>query len=195
MAAIPSHTRTFDVRSAPIDRAFFAHTLKRGEFTLASGQKSTYYLDGRLITLHAEGLRLIAEGILEILEGFEVSAVGGMSIGADPIVGGVLTVAAERRRPLVGFIVRKEAKQHGTGRTVEGPVESGSSVAIVEDVITTGAALLAIDRVLELGCKVACVVGVCDRLQGGSEAFARRGIPFFSLLSVRDLGIADTPSA
>jgi orotate phosphoribosyltransferase len=113
-----------------------------------------------------------------------------MSIGADPIVGSVLTVAAERRRPLVGFMVRKQAKEHGTKRAVEGPVEPGSTVVIVEDVITTGgSALDAIDRVKELGCRVACVVGVCDRLQGGADAFAARDVPFHSLLTIRDLGI------
>jgi orotate phosphoribosyltransferase len=170
---------------------FRQHALKFGDFTLASGQKSTYYLDGRLITLHAEGLRLTAQGVLERLEGVEFAAVGGMSIGADPIIGGVLTVAAERGRPLVGFMVRKQAKEHGTRRAVEGPVEPGSNVVIVEDVITTGGSELeAIDRVSELGCRVVSVVGVCDRLQGGADAFAARGVPFQTLLTIRDLGIA-----
>jgi orotate phosphoribosyltransferase len=170
---------------------FRKHALKLGDFTLASGQKSTYYLDGRLITLHAEGLRLISEGILEQLTGVDFAAVGGMSIGADPIVGGVLTVAAERGRPLVGFLVRKQAKEHGTRRAVEGPVERGSNVVIVEDVITTGgSALEAIDRIAELECRVVGVVGVCDRLQGGAAAFRARGVPFQTLLTVRDLGIA-----
>ncbi len=170
---------------------FGQQALKRGDFTLASGQKSSYYLDGRLITLHAEGLRLIAEGVLERLEGVEFAAVGGMSLGADPIVGGVLTVAAERKRPLLGFLVRKQAKEHGTKRAVEGPVERGSNVVIVEDVITTGgSALDAIDRIEELDCRVVSVVGVCDRLQGGAAAFAARGVPFQTLLTVRDLGIA-----
>ena len=105
---------------------FRQHALKFGDFTLASGKKSTYYLDGRLITLHAEGLKLIAEGILETLGDLEFAAVGGMSIGADPIVGGVLPVAAQHGRPLLGFIVRKEAKEHGTKRLVEGPVPAGS---------------------------------------------------------------------
>lgn len=169
---------------------FRQHALQFGEFTLASGQKSNYYLDGRLITLHAEGLRLIAEGVLETLEGTEFDAVGGMSLGADPIVGGVLTVAAQRGRPLRGFLVRKEAKEHGTKRTIEGPVEPGSRVVIVDDVISTGgSALAAIDRVLELGCKVVCVVAVCDRLQGGTAAFAARGVPFRPLLTIRDFGI------
>jgi orotate phosphoribosyltransferase len=188
MAVTEGITTMYD--RARLIELFRQHALKFGDFTLASGQKSSYYLDGRLITLHAEGLRLIAEGILERLEGIEFAAVGGMSIGADPIIGGVLTVAAERRRPLVGFMVRKQAKEHGTKRAVEGPVEPGSTVVIVEDVITTGgSALDAIDRIKELGCRVACVVGVCDRLQGGAEAFAARDVPFHSLLTIRDLGI------
>jgi orotate phosphoribosyltransferase len=174
---------------------FRQHALKFGDFTLASGRKSTYYLDGRLITLHAEGLKLIAEGILDLLTDFDFAAVGGMSIGADPIVGGVLTVAAQRGRPLLGFLVRKEAKEHGTKRMVEGPVQPGSKVVIVDDVITTGgSSLQAIDRALEVGCQVVCVVGVCDRLQGGAEAFAARGIPFRSLLTIRDFGIEATGS-
>jgi orotate phosphoribosyltransferase len=169
---------------------FRQYALKFGDFTLASGQKSDYYLDGRLITLHAEGLRLIAQGVLDALAEIDFAAVGGMSIGADPIVGGVLTVAAERGRPLLGFLVRKAAKEHGTKRAVEGPVQPGSNVVIVDDVITTGgSSLQAIDHVQELGCKVVGVVGVCDRLQGGTEAFAARGIPFRSLLTIRDFGI------
>jgi orotate phosphoribosyltransferase len=169
---------------------FVQHALKRGEFRLKSGQTSTYYLDGRLVTLNAEGLRLIARGILEFVEGVPFDAVGGMSIGADPIVGGVLTVAAERGIPLAGFLVRKEVKDHGTGRAVEGPIRSGLSVVIVEDVVTSGgSALEAVDGVQELGCKVVRVVGVCDRLQGGGEAFAARGLAYQSLLTIRDLGI------
>jgi orotate phosphoribosyltransferase len=169
---------------------FRQRALQFGNFTLSSGKISSYYLDGRLITLHAEGLRQISLGMLEKLEGVDFAAVGGMSIGADPIVGGILTVAAERKRPLLGFMVRKEAKTHGTKRSVEGPVEPGSRVVIVEDVISTGgSSLLAVDRVQEIGCQVVAVVGVCDRLQGGAAAFAARSIPFHSLLTIRDFGI------
>jgi orotate phosphoribosyltransferase len=138
---------------------------------------------------------LISQGILEAVADLDFTAVGGMSIGADPIVGGVLTVAAERGRPLVGFLVRKEVKEHGTKRMVEGPVQPGSRVVIVEDVITTGgSSLQAIDRAQEVGCTVVCTVGVCDRLQGGAEAFAARGIPFRTLLTIRDFGIEATAS-
>lgn len=164
--------------------------LKFGDFTLASGKKSNFYLDGRQVTLFSHGLRMISEGILDALSDVEYEAVGGMSIGADPIVGGVVTIAAEQGRDLAGFLVRKELKKHGTQRYVEGPVEPGMKVVIVEDTVTTGgSALQAVDRAEEFGCEVVQLVGIIDRLEGGKEAFAERGIPFTSLLTIEDLGI------
>jgi orotate phosphoribosyltransferase len=170
---------------------FRERALTFGDFTLASGQKSSYYLDGKQITLHSVGLRLVAEGLLDLLDDVEFDAIGGMSIGADPIIGGVLTVAAERGRSLAGFLVRKEAKGHGTQRFVEGPVQPGSKVVIVDDVITTGgSSLLAVDRIQEFGCEVVQVVGIVDRMQGGAANFAERGLSFRSLLTIEDLGIS-----
>ena len=164
--------------------------LKFGDFTLASGKKSSYYLDGKQITLHSAGLRLVALGLLDLLAEVEFDAIGGMSIGADPIIGGVLAVAADRGRDLAGFLVRKEAKGHGTNRFIEGPVEPGAKVVIVDDVVTTGgSSLQAIERVQEFGCEVVHVVAIIDRLQGGAEAFGRLALPFSPLLTVRDFGI------
>ncbi len=172
------------------------HALKFGDFTLVSGKKSTYYLDGKQVTLSAEGLLQISYGLLELLSDVEFSAFGGMSIGADPIVGGVLTAAATQQRPLRGFLVRKEAKGHGTRQFVEGPVEPGERVVIVDDVVTTGgSALLAAERLQEFGCQVVHAVGIVDRLQGGQEAFAARGIPLSTLFTVRDFGIDETAGA
>ena len=169
---------------------FQQRALRFGEFTLASGQTSSYYLDGKQVTLHSEGLRLLSQGLLELLDDVEFHAIGGMSIGADPIIGGILTVAAEQGRSLDGFLVRKEPKGHGTNRFIEGPVQPGAPVVIVDDVITTGgSSLLAVDRVQEFGCRVACVVGIVDRLQGGGENFSERSLPFRPLLTVRDFGI------
>ena len=93
-------------------KLFKERALKFGDFTLASGKKSTYYMDGKQITLHAKGLKLVSEGLLDLLSDVEADAIGGMSIGADPIIGGVLTVAAERDQALIGVMVRKEAKRH-----------------------------------------------------------------------------------
>ncbi len=169
---------------------FRRRALKFGDFTLASGQKSSYYLDGKQITLFSEGLRLVAEGLLDLLGDVNFDAIGGMSIGADPIIGGVLTVAAERGLKLDGFLVRKEAKGHGTDRYIEGPVQPGANVVIVDDVVTTGgSSLFAIEKAIEFGCRVVQVVGIVDRLQGGAENFARRDLPFRTLLTVEDFGI------
>ena len=120
---------------------FKQRALQHGEFTLASGQRSAYYLDGKQITLHAEGLRLVSAGLLELLDDIPFDAIGGMSIGADPIIGGVLAVAASQGRSLDGFLVRREPKGHGTNRYIEGPVQPGHRVVIVDDVVTTGSTL------------------------------------------------------
>lgn len=169
---------------------FRQRALKFGDFTLASGKKAKYYLDGKQITLHSEGLKLVSEGLLELLADVDFRAIGGMSIGADPIIGGVLTAAAAQKRDLLGFLVRKEAKGHGTQRFVEGPVQPGMKVVIVDDVVTTGgSSLQAADRILEFGCEVVHVVAIIDRLEGGAANFAARNLPLRSLLTIRDFGI------
>ena len=170
---------------------FRERALRFGDFTLASGKKASYYLDGKQVTLHAQGLRQVSLGLLELLRDVEFDAVGGMSIGADPIVAGVLTVAAEQGRDLKGFLVRKEAKGHGTQKYVEGPLQPGERVVIVEDVVTTGgSSLLAIDRVVDFGAKVVQVAAIVDRMEGGAMAFHERGVTFSSLLTIADFGIS-----
>ena len=129
--------------------------LRFGQFTLASGKQASYYLDGKQVTLDSAGARLIAAGILDLLGHPLPQAVGGMAIGADPITAAVITLAGVRNLPLKGFLVRKEAKGHGTNRFVEGPVQPGDEVVIVEDVVTTGGSSLeAIERVEAFGLKV-----------------------------------------
>ena len=170
--------------------------LRLGSFTLASGRTSHYYVDGRKVTLSAEGAHLIGLGMLAVLESYpEVVALGGLTLGADPIVGATLALAASHgRASLRGFLVRKAAKTHGTGNLVEGLLESGSTVAIVDDVATTGgSSFQAVEAVLELGCKVAVVTVVLDRLEGAAAAFQARGLSFRPLLSIRDLGVEPLP--
>ncbi|NNJ26139.1 orotate phosphoribosyltransferase [Alienimonas chondri] len=170
-----------------LDRA-----LKFGDFTLASGKKSSHYLDGKQVALHARGLRLISAGFLELAADWQYDAVGGMSIGADPLIGGVLTLA--EREDLVGAMIRKEAKGHGTGQYVEGPLQPGQSVLVVEDVVTTGgSSLKAIKRLRDFGAVVCGVVAIVDRLQGGEAAFAEAGVPLKTLFTVKDFGI-DPPA-
>ena len=180
------------VRPNALIALFRQKALKFGQFTLASGKQASYYLDGKQVTLDARGARLVAEGILDLLAaaGPMPAAVGGMSIGADPITAAVVTMSAVRGTPLTGFMVRKESKGHGTNRYIEGPVEPGCDVVIVEDVVTTGgSSLQAIERCEAFGLKVVRVVAIIDRMEGGAEAFTRRGYPLASLLTIRDFGI------
>jgi orotate phosphoribosyltransferase len=165
--------------------------LRFGDFTLASGKKAKYYLDGKQVTLDPAGARLVAEGLLDLLLRDKMpDAVGGMSIGADPITAAVVTMSAVRGTPIKGFMVRKQAKGHGTNQFIEGPVRPGDSAVIVEDVVTTGGSSLeAIERCEQFGLKIAGVLAIIDRMEGGAEAFSRHGHKFTSLLSIRDFGI------
>lgn len=159
-----------------------------GDFTLASGRKSSYYIDARLVTLHPEGAYLIARAILDWLteEGIPVEAVGGLTLGADPIAGAVAAVSHLTGSQVSAFIVRKEAKGHGTQRRVEGPLRKGQRVVIVDDVVTTaGSTLQAIQAVEQMGCVVAAAVCVIDREEGGAAALA--GYRFHPLFTVSEL--------
>jgi orotate phosphoribosyltransferase len=168
--------------------------LKFGTFTLASGKTANFYLDGKQITLDSFGAKLIAEGILDVLGQPLPSAVGGMAIGADPITAAVITMAGMRGLALKGVLIRKESKGHGTDRYIEGPVQPGDELVIVEDVVTTGgSSLAAIERAEAFGLKIKRVIAIIDRLSGGAEAFRAKGYEFASLLTIRDLGI--DPSA
>jgi len=143
--------------------------VKIGEFTLASGKKSNFYIDCRKVTLHPEGARLIAKIILEKIKGLKVDAVGGLTLGADPITASIVALS-----DLPGFIVRKKAKEHGTRQKIEGLIEPGWNVLIVEDVATTGAsALEAIRAVEDFGAKVVKVISVVDRQEGAAEALKK----------------------
>ncbi|RMF39337.1 MAG: orotate phosphoribosyltransferase [Planctomycetota bacterium] len=166
------------------------HALQFGDFTLASGKKASFYLDCRKVTLHPHGAVQIAAGMLHLLGNNVPDAIGGMAIGADPITGATITLAGWRNVPLHGFIVRKEAKQHGTGRQVEGPVQPGMSAVIVEDVVTSGgSALKAVDAAREFGLHVQRVLAIVDRLEGGRQAIEQAGLQLDTLVTVRDLGV------
>lgn len=164
--------------------------LQLGDFTLASGKKSRYYLDCRKVTLDSAGANLIADGMLALMAGSLPASVGGMAIGADPISAAIITVAGREGKSLKGFIVRKEAKAHGTGRDVEGPVVPGDTAIIVEDVVTTGgSSLAAIEKAEAFGLKVLGVMAIIDRLEGGAAALAARGYSLQTLMTIRDFGL------
>lgn len=164
--------------------------LQLGQFKLASGKMSHFYLDCRKVTLDSAGANLIADGMLALLGPNLPAAVGGMAIGADPITAALITVAGREGKSLKGFIVRKEAKQHGTGRDVEGPVQAGETAIIVEDVVTTGgSSLAAIEKAEAFGLKILGVLAIIDRLEGGAAMLAERGYKLQTLLTIRDFGI------
>ena len=164
--------------------------LKTGEFRLASGKMANFYLDCRKLTLDSLGANVVAEGILDLLEADMPEAVGGMAIGADPITASVITLAHHRGLQLSGFIVRKQAKEHGTGQRVEGPVQPGQRAVVVEDVVTTGGSCLAaIERARDFGLVVDRAITIVDRQAGGSERFAEVGVELQSLLTIQQLGI------
>ncbi|TWU60526.1 Orotate phosphoribosyltransferase [Rubripirellula tenax] len=173
-------------------RLIQSESLRRGDFTLASGKKASFYLDCRTLTLHPKGANVVAEGMLEVLQSRDSmpDAVGGMAIGADPITASIVTIAGQRDLPLKGFMVRKEPKGHGTGKQVEGPVEPGQRVVIVEDVITSGgSAIKAVEAARQFGLVVDEVIAIIDRLAGGREAFEAIGIKLTTLTTIRDFGI------
>lgn len=169
--------------------------LQRGTFTLASGKTANYYLDCRRITLHPKGAGMIGTAMLNFISGNAggegiPDAVGGMAIGADPITASIVTIAGMQDIELSGFMVRKEPKGHGMGRQVEGPVEAGQNVVIVEDVITSGgSAIKAVEAAREFGLNVLYVLAIIDRLAGGEAAFAEKGLKLHTLTTIRDFGI------
>ncbi len=169
--------------------------LKLGDFTLASGMKSSYYIDGKQVTLDPEGLTLVSRLILEEVARLpeQPQAVGGLTIGADPIVSGVVVLSfLEGVTPLGGFIVRKEAKTHGQQDLIAGRLSRGARVIIVDDVITTGgSALQAVEAVRsEPFCaEVLAVYALVDREEGGQKRFEKAGVDFRPLFRIREFGI------
>lgn len=163
----------------------------RGRFTLASGKTSDFYINGKTTTLRPEALYLATRLFLELLRPAKPDRVGGMTLGADALVGAITALSYEAGTPYTGFIVRKEPKGHGTGQWIEGPeLQPGERVAVIEDVVTTGgSALQAIARVREAqpACAIVGVYALVDRLDGGREALAEAGYPLTSLFTKDDL--------
>ena len=165
---------------------------RHGTFTLTSGKTSDFYIDGKQTTLSAEGAYLCGKLLFELImdESLPIQAVGGMTLGADPLVTAVSMVSFLEKAPIPAFIVRKEAKGHGTGNYIEGlkNMEKGCRVALVEDVVTTGGTLLkVIDRVEAAGFTVGLVVTVVERQQGGTEVLAGKGYPLKALFTREEL--------
>jgi orotate phosphoribosyltransferase len=190
-------THAESVASPPVDADLKARlaalvrelAVRRGTFTLASGRTASYYVDARVPTLHHEAGPLIGLLLQQLTADWQFDAVGGLTLGADPVA---LAMLHAPGRPLDAFVVRKATKDHGTGKRIEGPSVSGRRVLAVEDTSTTGGSVLqAVDALIEAGAVVVGVATVIDRATGAAEAIAARGLPYRSLLGLADLGLAD----
>jgi orotate phosphoribosyltransferase len=163
---------------------------RRGQFTLASGKQSTFYIDARLTTMSPEGLSTIGPLALSALQqtGWQVDAIGGLTLGADPIAYAISYASAHTAQPLRAFTVRKELKAHGTGKLLEGPFKQGDRIAVIEDVITTGgSAIRAIDVVRTAGGTVAGVLALVDREEGGRQTIEKAGVPVVALVTASQI--------
>ena len=166
-----------------------------GKVTLASGKEADYYVDLRRVTLHHHAAPLIGHVLLDVLEeaGFgtaEVDAVGGLTLGADPVAGALLHAAASRGQALDAFVVRKEGKAHGMQRRIEGPDVAGKRVVAVEDTSTTGGSVLtAVQALREAGAEVVAVAVIVDRNTGARESIQEAGLPYLYLYGLEDLGL------
>ncbi len=167
-----------------------------GRVTLSSGKEADYYVDLRRITLHHRAAPLVGHVLLDVLEeaGFgtaEVDAVGGLTLGADPVATALLHAAASRGQDLDAFVVRKEGKAHGLQRRIEGPDVAGRRVVAVEDTSTTGGSVLtAVEALREAGADVAAVAVIVDRDTGAREKVEAAGVPYLYVYSLADLGLA-----
>jgi len=166
--------------------------LKKGKFVLSSGKTSNYYLDGRVITLTPEGAYLVAGIILELIKGRDIDAIGGPTLGADPIVGAVAALSYINNIPLKTFIVRKAAKEHGAKRQIEGPaLGKEAKVLIVDDVATTGKSIIEAKEALDnMGIKAEDALVIVDRCEGAEENLAQHGLKMQSIFTIKELGIS-----
>jgi orotate phosphoribosyltransferase len=177
-----------DARSRLLD-LFTARAVAFGEFTLASGQKSRYYINSKMVLFHGEAIALVGQLLYEATRDLGVHAIGGLEIGAIPMATAAVLRYRQAGQTLEGFFVRKQVKGHGSQERIEGLVNRGDRVAIVDDVLTTGESVVqAIEAVEQRGATVARVVCIVDRLQGAGERLAK--YDFRPLFTVRDLGIS-----
>jgi orotate phosphoribosyltransferase len=176
-------------------RLLLERSVQRGDFTLASGRRSSYYIDCRPTTMSAEGLVLIGRMGWRALQarGWHPAAVGGLTMGADPVAYAIAAASLASNSPVDAFSVRKNTKDHGTGRLIEGNFRSGDAVVVVEDVITSGeSARRAIAAVEQAGGRVLGILAVVDRQEGGRRSLEAQGREVVALTTVDELGLRDS---
>jgi orotate phosphoribosyltransferase len=158
------------------------------EVKLSSGKKSNYYIDGKIITLSPEGIYLVSKIIFEMIKDKNIDAIGGLTIGADPIVSGVSLISFIEKKPVYAFIVRSSQKDHGMGKLIEGNIQKGWNVAIVDDVVTTGSSLLkSIEAVENYGAYVKKVICIVDREEGAKQAIEEKGYKLEAIFTKDEL--------
>ena len=181
--------------NAQYDRKYLKNLLlersvRLGDFTLSSGAKSSYYIDARQTTMTAEGQRLTGKIAYTLIEeaGWDVSHVGGLTLGADPVAYAIAHHSTGRDRTLDGFTVRKEPKDHGTGQQIDGGLPTDARVVVVEDAVTTGgSAILAIEVLRKYGASVAGVICLVDREEGGRSRLDELGVPLLAVFTGPEL--------
>ena len=164
------------------------YSILKGDFTLSSGEKSSYYIDARLTTLSEDSLGIITDIFYDKILEKKLKFVGGPTIGADPIVGAILNKAYSEGNSLKGFLVRSGEKKHGTKKIIEGPLLNNSEVAIVEDVVSTGGSVLsAIKEIESQGAKVDLILSIVDRDMGAEEKFSELNIEYSPIFKISEL--------
>ncbi|MCM0593512.1 MAG: orotate phosphoribosyltransferase [Gloeotrichia echinulata IR180] len=161
---------------------------QEGDFLLSSGQRSSYYINGKQVTLHPQGALAVGRVLFPLLS-VDTQAVAGLTLGADPVVTAVSVVSVYENRPIPALIVRKEAKGHGTRAYIEGPIlAEGAKVVVLEDVVTTGrSAMKAVERLRAAGYIVNKVISLIDRKQGGAEFYQSVGLDFEAVFTIEDI--------
>ena len=164
------------------------HAYKEGDFRLSSGRSSSFYLDAKQVTYHPGGVELVGEAVLRLARPFDVQAVGGLTMGADAVVSSTVWASRNSECPLPGFVVRKEPKEHGLQKGLEGVAPQGRRVVIVDDVVTSGGSVLqAAEAARNAGAVIAVVVALVDREEGGAATLEAAGIPFRAVCTVSEI--------
>ncbi len=173
-----------------LQQLFRERALQFGDFTLASGKKSSYYVNSKKVLFHAEAISLLGDELYEETKDLDFQAIGGLEVGAIPMAVAALTAFHRNGRSLEGFFVRKQAKEYGSKERLEGQVKAGDRVVVIDDVLTTGGSMLqAIEAVEALGATVVRAVCICDRLQGAREALTK--YDFRPIFTIRDFGLSE----
>ena len=167
------------------------NSFKQKKVVLSSGKTSNFYFDGRISSLMNTGAYFIAEIILDMIKNDNIDAIGGLTLGADPIIGATVALSFKKKHPINGFIVRKGEKKHGMKRKIEGPkLKKSSRIVIVDDVVTTGSSTIqAIQAIKKIGCKIIRVISIVDRCDGAKENIGKHNCKLESIFTKNDFGV------